>query len=98
MDTNNNEREFITLEDEDGKVIEFELIDEVVMNGVQYFAIVEAADADKTFCEYGIVKVVVENGEEMLVTIDDDNEYNKVADYFDEHLASEIDYDAQGND
>ena len=98
MDTNNNEREFITLEDEDGKVIEFELIDEVVMNGVQYFAIVEAADADKTFCEYGIVKVVVENGEEMLVTIDDDDEYNKVADYFDEHLASEIDYDAQGND
>ena len=98
MDTNNNEREFITLEDEDGKVIEFELIDEVEMNGVQYFAIVEAADADKTFCEYGIVKVVVENGEEMLVTIDDDNEYNKVADYFDEHLASEIDYDAQGND
>ena len=97
MDTNNNEREFITLEDEDGKVIEFELIDEVEMNGVQYFAIVEAADADKTFCEYGIVKVVVENGEEMLVTIDDDNEYNKVADYFDEHLASEIDYDAQGN-
>lgn len=98
MDTNNNEREFITLEDEDGKVIEFELIDEVEMNGVQYFAIVEAADADKTFCEYGIVKVVVENGEEMLVTIDDDDEYNKVADYFDEHLASEIDYDAQGND
>lgn len=98
MDTNNTEREFITLVDEDGKVIEFELIDEVEMDGVQYFAIVEAADADKTFCEYGIVKVIVENGEEMLVTIDDDDEYNKVADYFDEHLASEIDYDAQGND
>ncbi len=98
MDTNNTEREFITLVDEDGKVIEFELIDEVEMDGVQYYAIVEAADADKTFCEYGIVKVIVENGEEMLVTIDDDDEYNKVADYFDEHLASEIDYDAQGND
>ncbi len=98
MDTNNTEREFITLVDEDGKVIEFELIDEVEMDGVQYFAIVEAADADKTFCEYGIVKVIVENGEEMLITIDDDDEYNKVADYFDEHLASEIDYDAQGND
>lgn len=98
MDTNNTEREFITLVDEDGKVIEFELIDAVEMDGVQYFAIVEASDADKTFCEYGIVKVVVEGGEEMLVSIDDNNEYYKVADYFDEHLASEIDYDADGND
>ena len=95
MDTNNNEREFITLEDEDGKVIEFELIDEVEMNGVQYFAIVEAADADKTFCEYGIVKVVVENGEEMLVTIDDDDEFDDVADYFDDTFADEIDFDAK---
>ena len=95
METNNTEREFVTLEDEEGTVYEFELIDEVEMNGNHYFAIIEADDSDKTFCEYGIVKLVVENGEESLVTIDDDDEYNKVADYFDEHLASEIDYAAQ---
>ena len=98
METNNTEREFVTLVDETGKVQEFELIDEVEMNGAQYFAIVAAEDADKTFCEYGIVKVVVENGEEMLVSIDDDDEYDKVADYFDEHPASEIDYDATISD
>lgn len=90
----NNEREFVTLEDEEGNVTEFELIDEVEMNGTRYFAIIVAEDGDKTFCEYGIVKLVVENGEEMLTSVDDDAEYEKVADYFDEHLASEIDYDA----
>ena len=50
METNNTEREFVTLVDETGKVQEFELIDEVEMNGAQYFAIVAAEDADKTFC------------------------------------------------
>ena len=94
----NNEREFVTLEDEEGNVTEFELIDEVEMNGTRYFAIIVAEDGDKTFCEYGIVKLVVENGEEMLTSVDDDAEYEKVADYFDEHLASEIDYDASIED
>ena len=97
MDTN-NEREFVTLEDEEGNVTEFELIDEVEMNGTRYFAIIVAEDGDKTFCEYGIVKLVVENGEEMLTSVDDDAKYEKVADYFDEHLASEIDYDASIED
>ena len=97
MDTN-NEREFVTLEDEEGNVTEFELFDEVEMNGTRYFAIIVAEDGDKTFCEYGIVKLVVENGEEMLTSVDDDAEYEKVADYFDEHLASEIDYDASIED
>lgn len=94
----NNEREFVTLEDEEGNVTEFELIDEVEMNGTRYFAIIVAEDGDKTFCEYGIVKLVVENGEEMLTSVDDDAEYEKVADYFDEHLASEVDYDASIED
>lgn len=95
METNNNEREFVTLVDETGKVCEFELIDEVEIDGNRYFAIIAAEDVDKTFCEYGIVKLVVEDGEEMLTSVDDDDEYYKVADYFDEHLASEIDYDAE---
>ena len=35
------------------------------------------------------------NGEEMLVTIDDDDEFDDVADYFDDILTQEIDYDAE---
>ena len=99
MDTNNTEREFFTLVDEEGVEREFELIGAAELDGNQYYAFIPAEeDPDKEFCEYTILKIVVEDGEETLVSIDDDNEYNKVADYFDEHLASEIDYDADGND
>jgi uncharacterized protein YrzB (UPF0473 family) len=94
----NNEREFVTLEDEEGNVTEFELIDEVEMNGTRYFAIIAVEDLEKDFCDYGIIKLVEENGEQMFTTIDDDAEYDKVADYFDEHLASEVDYDASIED
>ena len=44
--------------------------------------------------EYTILKSVMEDGEEMLVSIDDDDEFDDVADYFDDLFSSEIDYDA----
>lgn len=94
----NNEREFITLVDEAGVEKEYEIIDYLELDGNEYFAIIDPDDADKAFCEYGIIKLEEENGEKILVTLDDDDEYNKVADLFDERLASEIDYDAYGND
>jgi uncharacterized protein YrzB (UPF0473 family) len=55
---------------------------------------VDSADKDDEFCEYVILKSVIENGEEMLITIDDDDEFDDVADYFDDILTQEIDYDA----
>ena len=36
-----------------------------------------------------------ENGEELLVTIDDDDEFEKVAEIFEDMLFDEIDYDAE---
>ena len=36
-----------------------------------------------------------ENGEEILSTIDDDDEYDRVADAFDDEVFSEIDYDEE---
>lgn len=95
MDTNNTEREFFTLTDEEGNEIEFELIGAAELDGNQYYAFIPAEDdPDKEFCEYTILKVTVEDGEESLVSIDDDAEFDKVADYFDDLFASEIDYDA----
>ena len=83
METNNTEREF-------------ELIGAAELDGNQYYAFIPAEDdPDKEFCEYTILKIVVEDGEETLVSIDDDAEFDKVADYFDDLFASEIDYDAQ---
>lgn len=96
MDTNNTEREFFTLVDEECVEREFELIGAAELNGNQYYAFIPAEDdPDKEFCEYTILKIVVEDGEETLVSIDDDAEFDRVADYFDDLFASEIDYDAE---
>ena len=40
-----------------------------------------------------------ETGEETLVTIDDDDEFDRVADYFEDELFDTVDYDENdGND
>ena len=93
-------REFYTLTDEDGKEIEFELIGSVEIKGVEYYAMIPADAADQAqedggFCEYVILKKEKdENGEDMFVTIDDDDEFDDVADVFDDMFSEEIDYDA----
>ena len=91
-----NEREFFTLTDEDGNEIEFELIGTVEVEGVTYHAMIPADQQgeDQGFYEYVILKTETdEDGEEMLVTIDDDAEFDKVADIFDDMVSEEIDLD-----
>jgi uncharacterized protein YrzB (UPF0473 family) len=88
------ETEKIMLTDEDGVESEFELIGSAEIKGNQYFACVPTEGGDSEYLEYVILKLVVdEDGEEMLVTIDDDDEFEDVADYFDDALADEIDLD-----
>ena len=91
-----NEREFFTLTDEDGNEIEFELIGETEVDGVLYLAMIPADQKgeEQGFYEYVILKNEVdENGEDMLVTLDDDAEFDKVADSFDDMFSEEIDLD-----
>ena len=97
---NENEREFFTLVDEDGSEIEFEKIGEITLNEKTYFAMIPADAADKAqqedngFCEYVILRAEKEeNGEYTLVTVDDDDEFDDVADLFDDMFSEEIDYD-----
>ena len=101
MDEKYTDSEYYTLTDEDGNEIEFELIGHCNLKGVEYFAFIPA-DADQAdegeFCEYTILKSVVEDGEEVLVSIDDDDEFDNVADYFDDLFSQEIDYDASEED
>ena len=91
------EVDIYTLQDEDGVDHEFELIGTCERNGVTYYAMIPVEENEKEdeFCEYVILKGVVENGEESLVSIDDDDEFDDVADYFDDLFSEEIDYDAK---
>lgn len=96
MDENMMSDELYTLTDEDGNELKFELIGKAELKGVQYYAFVPAdEDSDGEFCEYTILKAVVENGEEILISIDDDDEFDDAADYFDDLFSEEIDYDAE---
>ena len=85
-----------TLVDEEGNQHEFELIGTCERNGVKYYAMipVDAENKEEEFCEYVILKSAIQDGEETLVSIDDDDEFDDVADYFDDLFSEEIDYDA----
>ena len=88
--------EYYTLTDEDGNKLKFELIGKAELKGTQYFAFIPAdEEQDGEFCEYTILKAVIEDGEEILVSIDDDDEFDDAADYFDDLFSEEIDYDAK---
>jgi uncharacterized protein YrzB (UPF0473 family) len=95
MEENVFENDYFTLTDEDGNEIEFELIGRCEKNGKQYFAMVpvEEEENENGICEYVILKLDTVDGEEMLVTVDDDDELDDIADYFDDLFSQEIDYD-----
>ena len=82
---------FITLTDEDGNDIELEYVDALELDGQTYMAFfpVVEDDADEEAAEeYGLVilKSVMENGEELLSTLDSDEELDKVYDLFMEQI------------
>jgi uncharacterized protein YrzB (UPF0473 family) len=92
-----NAEEIVMLTDEDGNEHAFALIAEAALNGTQYYALIPAdGENDDEFCEYIILKMVEEDGEENLVSIDDDEEFDTVADYFDDLFSEEFDYDSKG--
>ena len=91
-----NEVERFMLTDEEGNEIEFELIGSGEVDGVMYYAMIPAEEADdesRDSFEYVILKSKVdENGDESLFTIDDDEEFDRVADFFDD-MFSTVDFD-----
>ena len=101
MEENTMSNEFFTFVDEDGNEVELELIGQCELKGNTYLAMIPVGSDDNDngeFCEYTILKVVMEVGEETFVSIDDDEEFDSVADYFDDLFSEEIDYDATEGD
>ncbi len=85
--------DFITITDEDGNEIELEFLDTLEYNGQTYMAFFPAVeeDADEESEDYGLIilKVLEENGEEILSTLDSDEELDEVYDHFMEELFQE---------
>jgi len=86
---------FVTLTDDEGNDIELEYVDALEHNGTTYMAffpvVEEDSEDEENEEEYGLVilKSQMENGEEFLVTIDDEEEIDRVYDLFMEQILSD---------
>ncbi len=96
MENNEFEADILTLTDEEGVEKDFAVIGDMEIDGNNYLALVpEDEDGD----EFVILKIAIdEDGNEMLVTIDDDAEFDKVADAFEDALMEECDHDGCDGD
>ena len=79
--------DFITLTDEDGNEIELEHLDTVEYNNQTYMAFLPAEMSLDDAYELILMKVELEeDGEEMLVTLDDEDEEAEMFQIFSERL------------
>ena len=93
--------DFITVTDEDGNDFELELVDTLEHKGITYYAMFPAVEEDEATGqpkdvdaddeEYGLVimKAIEENGEELLSTLDSDEELDTVYELFMERFFQE---------
>ena len=87
-----DEAPIFTLTDEEtGEEKDFELLARGEIDGQLYFAL---APADEDSEEYVILKVFEDGEDIILESIEDDDEFEKAEDYFNDLFFNEIDYDA----
>ena len=82
--------DLITLTDDDGKEYKFEVLDAIETDTDRYLALLPLYDEPQKMLEDSgelvIVKVAEEDGEEYYCEIEDDDEYETVADAFVDRL------------
>ena len=81
--------DFITIVDEDGTEYELEVLSTLEYNGCSYMAVIPAADETELELEVSILKSIEEDGEPILVGIDDDEELQTVYDLIMDQLYEE---------
>ena len=79
--------DFITIVDDDGTEYELEVLSTLEYNGCSYMAVIPAAD--ETELEVSILKSVEEDGEPILVGIEDEEELQAVYDLIMDQLYEE---------
>ena len=86
------ENVFTLTDEETGEELKFTLLARAEMDDNLYFAL-EPVDEEGE--EYLVLRVTEDGDDLILETIEDDDEFEKVADYFDDLLFNEIDYDKE---
>lgn len=99
MENNEYGNDIISLTDEEGNEYDFEILDRLETDNGDYVALLPVYDdPQKELDESGdlvIMKIGEEDGEEFFENIDDDDEYDTVADAFIARLQDLYDIDEQ---
>lgn len=96
-----NEKEYTpdlyTLVDEEGNEQTFEMIDALEENGTQYYALTPYPE-ELANDELVILKMDTIDGEDLLVSIDDDDEYDRIGEMFLQRINEMFDFDDEYED
>jgi uncharacterized protein YrzB (UPF0473 family) len=91
--------EILTLVDDDGEEHEFELADTAEFEGKDYVALIPVPDDAEELLQDSadliILKVIEEDGDEVLEAIEDDQEYDRVGAFFMERLKDTFDFEEE---
>ena len=75
-----------TLEDEEGNEVVFEMIDSIELDGQKYYAMMPYYENPEDMLNDDGQLIVLRNevvdGEDMMATIDDDEEYDRIGEIF----------------
>lgn len=89
--------DIVSLTDEDGKEYNFEILDAIETDESRYLALLPVYDDPQKLLEDSgelvIVRVCEENGEEFFEEIEDDAEYETIADAFVDRLQDYFEID-----
>ena len=90
--------DILTLTEEDGKAFSFELLDSIETEDGRYVALMPTYQSPEELLtdngELVILKVTEVDGEDMFEEIDDDDEYDTIADCFIDRLQDLFEIDA----
>ena len=83
---------FTLTDDETGKETDFSLLGSVTLEGTLYLALTPVDEGENPDDSYVILKAELdEKGDDVLSTIDDDEEFDRVAGIFDDQLFGDED-------
>ncbi|MBP1573275.1 MAG: DUF1292 domain-containing protein [Oscillospiraceae bacterium] len=82
-----------TLVDDEGNEQTFEMLDAMEYNGETYYALTPYPEDLDNDGEVVILKKVIENDEEIMVSIEDDDEYEEVGNKFMERIEDMFEFD-----
>lgn len=88
--------DLLTLEDEDGKEVTFEVIDATEVNGTRYLAVIpyqEDPESPQEDAELILMRIGTDDEGEYMDIVDDDEELITVGKVFEERLRAMYDID-----